>query len=192
MTLEEIAKRVRNCKKCPLYKTRNRVVPGEGNPKAKIMFVGEAPGLQEDLQGRPFVGAAGKFLDELLASCSLKRKEVFIGNLLKCRPPANRDPKPEEIETCWPYLVEQIKIIKPKLIVTLGRHALQKFLPKGSISQKHGQVMRRKIPNLGKIIFYATFHPAAVLYRGDLRQTLEKDFKKIPKVLEKVKNLKDK
>lgn len=189
MTLEDLAKQIKACKKCPLYKTRTKAVPGEGNPKAEMMLIGEAPGVQEDLQGRPFVGSAGKFLEEMLGLIKLKREDVFIGNVIKCRPPENREPLPDEIEACWPYLVQQIKIIKPKIIVTLGRHALQRFLPQASISQVHGKVMRRNVPDLGKIIFYALYHPAAALYQGNLREILTKDFKKIPKVLEKVDEL---
>ncbi len=189
MTLEELAKQIKACKKCPLYKNRTKAVPGEGNPKAELIFIGEGPGQQEDLQGRPFVGTAGKFLEEMLGSIKLKRGDVFIANVVKCRPPGNRDPLPDEIETCWPYLIEQIKIIKPKLIITLGRHALQKFIPGLGISSVHGQPKRREIAELGKLIFYPLYHPAAALYRGNLRETLEKDFKKIPRVLEKVEEL---
>lgn len=189
MTLEKLAKQIKVCQKCPLCKTRTQAVPGEGNPETEIMLIGEAPGVQEDLKGRPFVGSAGKFLEEMLGLIKLTRKDVFIGNVIKCRPPENREPLPGEIEACWPYLVEQIKIIKPKIIVTLGRHALQRFLPQASISQVHGKVMRRNVPDLGKIIFYALYHPAAALYQGNLKETLIKDFKKIPKVLEKVREL---
>lgn len=189
MTLEEIANQIKICQKCPLSKNRTKAVPGEGNPQAELMFIGEGPGQQEDLQGRPFVGAAGKLLEEMLNSIKLKKEDVFITNVVKCRPPGNRDPFPDEIETCWPYLVEQIKIIKPKLIVTLGRHALEKFIPGLGISQVHGQAKRREIPELGKLIFYPLYHPAAALYQGNLKETLEEDFKKIPKILKKVEEL---
>lgn len=187
--LNQLKKQVERCRKCPLWRTRNKVVFGEGNPDSEIMFVGEAAGMQEDLQGRPFVGAAGKFLNEMLALIHFKRKNIYISNILKCRPPGNRDPLPDEVEACWPYLVEQIKIIKPKLIITLGRHALERFIPGLGISRVHGQPKRREIPELGKFIFYPLYHPAAALYRGNLKETLVEDFKKIPKVLEKVDEL---
>jgi DNA polymerase len=167
-------------------------VPGEGSEKAEIMFIGEGPGENEDKQGRPFVGAAGKFLEEMLSLIGKERKDVFIGNVLKCRPPGNRDPLPEEVATCWPWMVEQINFIKPKLVVTLGRHAMERFLPNQKISQIHGKVLRRNIPDMGKQVFYALYHPAAALYQGSLRETLKTDFKKIPKVLEAIEKEKDK
>lgn len=147
------------------------------------MFIGEAPGAEEDKQGRPFVGAAGKFLNEMLGMIGLKREDVFIANVLKCRPPGNRDPMPEEVAACWPWLLEQIKMIKPKLIVLLGRHAMERFLPNQKISKIHGTAVRREIEGIGKQVFYALYHPAAALYQGSLREVLVKDFKKIPKVL---------
>ncbi len=162
------------------------MVPGEGNPQADIMFIGEAPGAEEDKQGLPFVGAAGKFLNEMLEMISLRRKDVFIANILKCRPPANRDPMPEEVAACWPWLLEQIKFIKPKLVVLLGRHAMERFLPNQKISKIHGTALRREIPSIGKQVFYALYHPAAALYQGSLRETLIADFKKIPKVVEAI------
>lgn len=181
------------CRKCHLRDTCLNVVPGEGNEKAEIMFIGEGPGEKEDKLGRPFVGAAGKFLDEMIGLIEMKREDVFIANIVKCRPPGNRDPLPEEAEACWPWLLEQIKTIKPKLIVTLGRHAMERFLPNQKISQMHGMALRREITGIGKQVFYALYHPAAALYQGSLRETLKTDFKKIPKVLkaiEKEKNIK--
>ena len=179
-TLEE---KIKACRKCHLRDTCLRVVPGEGDINADIMFIGEGPGENEDKQGRPFVGAAGKFLEEMLSMIGKKREEVFITNVLKCRPPGNRDPLPEEVEACWPWLLEQIKIIKPKLIVLLGRYAMERFLPNQKISRIHGTAVRREIPEVGKQAFYVLYHPAAALYQGSLREILINDFKKIPKVV---------
>lgn len=174
------------CSKCVLRSGCTQVVPGEGSAEAKIMFVGEGPGQKEDELGRPFVGAAGKFLDEMLGIINLKREEVYIANVVKCRPPGNRDPLPDEAAACWPWLLEQIKIIQPELIVTLGRHSMERFLPNQRISKIHGQAMRRDIPEIGRQVFYALYHPAAALYNGSMREILIKDFKKIPKVLEAI------
>jgi len=179
-TLEE---KIKACRKCHLRDTCLSVVPGEGDINADIMFIGEGPGENEDKQGRPFVGAAGKFLEEMLSMIGKKREEVFITNVLKCRPPGNRDPLPEEVEACWPWLLEQIKIIKPKLIVLLGRHAMERFLPNQKISRIHGTAVRCEIPEVGKQVFYVLYHPAAALYQGSLREILINDFKKIPKVV---------
>jgi len=154
--------------------------------KPKLMFIGEAPGAEEDKQGRPFVGASGKFLSQMLETINLKREDVFIANVLKCRPPANRDPLPEEAASCWPWLLEQIKTIKPKLIVPLGRHAMERFLPNQKISQIHGTAVRRELEGVGKQVFYVLYHPAAALYQGNLREVLLSDFKKIPKVLKAI------
>lgn len=184
---EEMAK----CSQCVLRGTCKQVVPGEGSAEAEIMFIGEGPGQKEDELGRPFVGAAGKFLDELLASINLRREDTYIANVVKCRPPANRDPLPEEVEACWPWLENQIEIINPKLIVTLGRHSTERFLPNQKISKIHGKAMRRNIPQLGTRVFYALYHPAAALYNGSMRDVLMQDFKKIPKVLEAVKEKKE-
>lgn len=172
---------------CTLRDTATQAVPGDGNPDADILFIGEAPGKNEDQEGRPFVGAAGKFLAEMLASINLKREDVFITNVVKYRPPENRDPLPEEIEACREWLVEQVKIIDPMLIVTLGRHALENFLPGKKISEVHGQAFRREFDDMGARVFFALYHPAAALYNGGMRDTLKDDFKKIPKVLEKLK-----
>ena len=182
------------CNNCSLRNGCSQVVPGDGNPEAEIMFIGEAPGKKEDELGKPFVGAAGKFLEEMLAAIKMKREDVYIANVCKCRPPENRDPLPEEIETCWPWLEKQIEIINPKLIITLGRHSLGRFFPLMKISEVHGKAFRREFPNLGnkslpagRQVFYALYHPAAALYNGSMRETLIKDFKRIPKVVEKIK-----
>lgn len=185
--LEKLNNQILKCSQCILRSTCRAVVPGEGLAEAEIMFIGEGPGQKEDELGRPFVGAAGKFLDELLTSINLKREEVYIANVVKCRPPGNRDPLPEEVEACWPWLLEQIKIIDPKLIVTLGKHSLERFLPGQKISQIHGKALRREITGLGKRVFYALYHPAAALYNGGMRNILIQDFKKIPLVLKAAK-----
>ena len=186
--LNKLNEKIKACQKCMLRKGCTQVVPGEGNPEAEIMFIGEGPGQKEDELGRPFVGAAGKFLNEMLALINLKREDVFIANVVKCRPPQNRDPLPEEAATCWPWLLEQIKLIRPKLIVTLGRHSMERFLPNQKISLMHGKALRREIPEIGKQTFYALYHPAAALYNGSMREVLIKDFKKIPKVLKALEN----
>ncbi|TXH00247.1 MAG: uracil-DNA glycosylase [Candidatus Moraniibacteriota bacterium] len=172
---------------CSLRATAIQAVPGEGNAEADILFIGEAPGKNEDEQGKPFVGAAGKFLAEMLASIHLKREDIYITNIVKYRPPNNRDPEPEEIEDCKQWLHEQIKIIEPKIIVTLGRHALEHFIPGKKISEVHGQAFRRHFDDIGEQIFFALYHPAAALYNGSMRQTLMQDFQKIPKVIAKLK-----
>ncbi len=185
--LDDSNKQMLECSKCVLRGTCKQVVPGEGSAEAEIMFIGEGPGQKEDELGRPFVGAAGKFLDEMLETINLKREDVYIANVVKCRPPNNRDPLPEEAEACWTWLEKQIEIINPKLVVTLGRHSMERFLPNQKISQIHGKAMRRNIPGLGSRVFYALYHPAAALYNGSMRTVLIQDFKKIPKVLEAVK-----
>jgi DNA polymerase len=170
---------VQACTACPLATTRTRAVPGEGPVDAEIMFIGEAPGYYEDQQGRPFVGAAGQFLEQLLQSIGLKRTDVFIANVIKCRPPGNRDPLPEEMSACSSWLSKQLQIIKPKVVVTLGRYSLAKFLPGTPIGKVHGQ--GRKIGNQWVVPMY---HPAAALHQGSLRKTIEDDFRKIPQYLE--------
>jgi DNA polymerase len=185
--LTKLHEQIRSCTKCALSKTRTNAVPGEGNFNAEIMFVGEAPGKSEDEKGEPFVGAAGKFLDELLLEIGLKRGDVFITNVVKCRPPENRDPLDEEIQACWPYLETQINEIKPKLIVTLGRHAMYRFLPGDlKISKVHGRAKRYKGIWDEKQVYFPMYHPAVALYNGSYRETLKNDIKKIPKVLEKI------
>jgi uracil-DNA glycosylase len=185
--LNKLNVEMKACAKCVLRAGCNQVVPGAGSAEAEIMFIGEGPGKKEDELGVPFVGAAGKFLDEMLATINLKREDVYIANTVKCRPPQNRDPLPKEKDACWPWLLEQIKIIQPKLIVTLGKHSMELFLPNYKISEIHGSALRREIPKIGKQIFFALYHPAAALYNGSMRQVLLKDFKKIPKVLELIK-----
>lgn len=159
-----------------------QLVMGDGNPDADIVFIGEAPGKNEDEQGIPFVGAAGKFLNEMLASINLKREDVYITNIVKYRPPNNRDPLPDEKRAFWPYLVHQLEIINPKIVVTLGRHSMGYFLPKARISQIHGQPQRIRLTENGKSyewIVLPLYHPAAALYNGSLRATLVKDFKQL-------------
>jgi DNA polymerase len=163
---------------------------GDGSPEAEIVFIGEAPGKNEDLQGRPFVGAAGKFLDELLAGVNLDRSDVYITNIVKYRPPNNRDPLPEEKQAFWPYLVRQLEVIKPHIVVTLGRHSMEYFLPGAKISLVHGQPKRITFGDT-KLVIVPLFHPAAALYNGGLRQTLIDDFMKLPKVIEALANEKE-
>ena len=186
-TLIEIAEQVKVCTKCGLCKARAKAVPGSGNPNADVMFIGEGPGKNEDLQGEPFVGAAGKFLEELLAGINMKRQDVFITNVVKCRPPGNRDPEPEEVATCYPYLEKQVALIKPKLIVLLGRHAMYRFLPSSlQISAVHGQAFNYKGIATEKQVYLPLYHPAVALYNGSFRDTLKKDFAKIPILLKKI------
>jgi DNA polymerase len=179
--IEAIASEVKACKKCGLWKTRKNAVPGEGNPEAQIMFVGEAPGYWEDVKGKPFVGAAGKFLDALLAEAGVSRSQVFIGNVLKCRPPGNREPAPAEIEVCTPFLDRQILAIKPKLIVTLGNYSTAYIfakagLPFRGITEARGKFYQAKVLGLAVTVF-PTLHPAAGLYSAKYKQLLMEDFK---------------
>ncbi len=177
--LEAIAQEIAACHGCELAKSRQLTVPGEGNPKAEIMFVGEAPGWYENQQGRPFVGPAGQFLEELLQSVSLKRSDVFIANVVKCRPPQNRDPLPEEIEACAGYLDRQVEAIKPRLIVTLGRYSMGKFFAAGKgIRELHGTTCVKN-----GTLCYAMYHPAAALHQPALRRTIEQDMLKVPSLL---------
>lgn len=183
--LEELNAEIAADSSLPLKEAATNDVPGEGNPDAEILFVGEAPGAKEDELGRPFVGAAGKLLDELIASIGLSRDDIFIANLIKHRPPGNRDPLPVEIDAYVPYLEKQLAIIQPKVIVTLGRYSMQYFLgDTQTISKIHGQPKRNK---RGQIIM-PMYHPAAALYSGNLRPVLKTDFAKILKVLELVKS----
>lgn len=162
--------------------TCTNFVPGEGSPHAEVMLIGEAPGKNEDAQGRPFVGAAGKLLDELIESIGVRREDVFITNVLKARPPGNRDPLPGEAEHNWPWLERQIAVIDPKLIVLLGRHAMRRFLPDLKISEDHG-----KLRVIGRQHYLPVYHPAAALYTGSLKQTLLADFALIPALLDQIK-----
>lgn len=174
-TLEAIAAEVRVCPKCDLCQTRNKAVPGDGNPQAEILFIGEAPGFNEDRQGKPFIGAAGQFLDEMLASVNLERAACFITNIVKCRPPNNRDPLPAEIAACAPYLDRQIAAINPKLIVTLGRYSMAKFFPGETISRIHG-----KLRTVNGRLILPMYHPAAALHQAALRNTIMEDFQQVP------------
>lgn len=178
--LQELEKIVKNCQHCPLKETRTNVVFGVGSPNADLMFIGEAPGYHEDLKGEPFVGAAGRLLDELLISIlGLTRKEVYIANVLKCRPPGNRDPLPEEVEHCLPFLLKQIDLIDPAVISTLGNHAARAILKKPvNISKIHGQA----VASDNRWIF-PTYHPAAALYTATIKKLLEEDFKKLGELL---------
>ncbi len=178
MILEEFHKSLMNCTKCALCMSRTQVVPGAGNVNANIMFIGEAPGKSEDEQGIPFVGAAGKFLNEMLEGIGLKREDIFIANTVKCRPPNNRDPEQIEIETCLPYLKTQISIVQPKIIVTLGRFSLNLFFPEEKIGTAHGKILHK---NTLKVL--ALYHPAAALYNGGMRETLVKDFQTLKKFI---------
>lgn len=155
---------------------------GDGNTNADIVFIGEAPGKNEDEQGLPFVGAAGKFLNEMLDGIGLDRQNVYITNIVKYRPPNNRDPKPEEKQAFWPYLLRQIQVIQPKIIATLGRHSMEYFLSDMRISQVHGEVKRITIGDK-KVVIVPLYHPAAALYNGSMRQTLQEDFNKLPKIV---------
>ena len=187
--LEAVASEVRACTRCGLWKTRKHAVPGEGSADAKVMFVGEAPGYWEDVKGKPFVGDAGKFLDMLLAEMGFSRSQVFIGNVLKCRPPKNREPAPAEIEACTPYLDRQITTIKPKLIITLGNYSTAYIFSKAGLSFKgiteaRGKFYQAKILGLAVTLF-PTFHPAAGLYSAKYKQLLIEDFRLLKvKILE--------
>ena len=173
-----LVEEIKSCTLCPLSKTPTNAVPGEGNPQADIMFIGEAPGLNEDRQGRPFVGAAGTVLDKMLATIGLDRSDVYIGNMIKCRPPDNRDPEPSEMDACRPYLDRQIELIDPKVIVTLGRHSFGKFFPGETISKARGRARAWQ----GRIVF-PVYHPAATLHNPRLRPVLEEDFKRLPSLI---------
>lgn len=177
-TLEEIGREVRTCTRCELCRGRTHAVPGEGNPAARVMFIGEGPGFHEDQQGRPFVGAAGKFLDELLGQAQLRRDEVFITNIVKCRPPGNRDPLPDEIAACSSYLERQIEAINPDVIVTLGRFSMSRWFAGERISRIHGQPRKS-----GRRLIVPMFHPAAALHQQSVRPQIEEDFRKLPKHL---------
>lgn len=179
--MSQLVDQIKSCQKCGLCRTRTQAVPGSGTESADLMFIGEAPGKSEDEQGIPFCGASGKFLSELLASIGLDREKIFITNIVKCRPPDNRDPLPNEIESCAPYLQQQIEDIKPRVIATLGRYAMNHFLPNQKISDAHGRAFRRQ----GQI-FIPLYHPAVALYRASMRDELMADFQVIQKVLTKL------
>ncbi|PIW40029.1 MAG: uracil-DNA glycosylase [Chloroflexi bacterium CG15_BIG_FIL_POST_REV_8_21_14_020_46_15] len=176
--LIEVYRQIASCQDCELAKHRNKVVPGEGPEDADLLFIGEAPGWNEDQQGRPFVGAAGGFLDQLLASIGLRREQVYIANVIKCRPPQNRDPLPDEIQACSKWLDHQVEIIQPRVIVTLGRYSLAKYFPGESIGKIHGKPRKQN-----DIIYYPMYHPAAALHQGSLRKIIQEDMLRIPQIL---------
>ena len=173
--LETLAGEVRVCTLCKLHQSRKNAVPGEGPAGADLMFIGEGPGFHENEQGRPFVGAAGKFLEELLAGIGLRREQVFIANVVKCRPPGNRDPEPEEMAACGPYLERQVRGVNPKVIVTLGRYSMARYFPNTRISDVHGQAR-----TIGGRTIVAMYHPAAALHQPSLRKVVEVDFARLP------------
>ncbi len=182
--LSELYEEIALCQQCEIAKFRTKVVPGEGAEDADILFIGEAPGWHEDQQGRPFVGPAGQYLDELLASINLKRQQVYIANVIKCRPTGNRDPLPVEIGNCRMWLEKQIELICPRMIVTLGRYSMAMFFPGKSIGKIHGTAQKRD-----NVIYYAMYHPAAALHQQSLRQTIETDMLKIPSLLAEAKDM---
>jgi len=195
--LAEVAEEVARCRKCRLWSSRTNPVPGHGNQDSDVMFIGEAPGYNEDLEGKPFVGAAGKFLDQLLGIAGLRRGDVFITNVLKCRPPGNRDPLPDEVEACSPYLDRQISIIRPKLVVCLGRHSASYVLSRSgvrvrsrsggtSISAVRGQVFKARFEGLAFLVM-PTYHPAAGLYNPKLKEILMEDFASIGRVVKGIR-----
>jgi len=184
--LESLVAEVSRCTRCLLHRGRTKAVPGAGPENADIMFIGEAPGFHEDQQGLPFVGAAGSFLDELLESIDMKRDQVYITNVIKCRPPGNRDPLPEEVEACKSYLDRQIELIQPKLVVTLGRFSMARAFPKARISHIHGQP--RKISG---VIYYPMYHPAAALHQPSLRPIVEDDMRRIPELIAQAAQMAD-
>ncbi|NBD35693.1 MAG: uracil-DNA glycosylase [Chloroflexi bacterium] len=177
--LQEIHEEIRACTKCPLHAGRTNAVPGAGPVDAEVMVIGEGPGFHEDQQGLPFVGASGQFLDELLANAGIDRNSVYISNVVKCRPPGNRDPKPEEVEACKPYLDRQIELINPKVIVTLGRHSMARAFPNDKISRVHGQPRQ-----VGEQVYFPMYHPAAALHQPSLRKTVEADFDRLRMMLD--------
>ncbi len=178
LELDALAEQIKICRKCRLCETATNAVPGHGNPNSEIIFVGEAPGANEDLTGLPFVGRAGKLLDFMLAQIKMKREDVWIGNIIKHRPPQNRDPLPDEIEACKPYLTKQIEIIKPKIVVTLGRFSMNYFLPESKISDVHGTIQK-----VGNLNIYPLYHPAAGLRNPKMKIALLADFLKIPDII---------
>ncbi|MGD2143848.1 MAG: uracil-DNA glycosylase [Anaerolineae bacterium] len=178
--LAQIARKIGGCTLCPLHEERLNPVPGAGPADAEVLFLGEGPGAREDEQGLPFVGASGQFLDQLLEAIELNRDNAFITNVIKCRPPGNRDPHVDEVRACETYLDQQLELIQPRLIVTLGRFAMNHFFPDGRISEIHGQPRR-----IDGVVYLPLYHPAAALYRASLRGVVEHDFQRIPELLEK-------
>ena len=184
--LTELCDQVRVCTKCDLSKGRTNAVPGEGPENAQVMFIGEAPGFHEDREGRPFVGAAGKYLEELLALIEMKREQVYICNVIKCRPPQNRDPLPEEMDACRPYIDRQLELIKPKVVITISRFAMARWFPEKKISEIHG-----KPKKFGNLVVLPMYHPAAALHQPSLKRVLEEDFKRVPHILKEMANLQE-
>lgn len=184
--LTELYAQVRVCQKCILGKGRTNAVPGEGPENAEIMMIGEAPGFYEDREARPFVGPSGKFLDELLAGISLKREQIYICNVIKCRPPQNRDPQPDEMEACKPYLDRQIDLIQPKVIITISRFAMARWFADKKIGEIHG-----KPKKFGNLVVLPMYHPAAALHQPSLKKVLQEDFSKIPQILKEMANLQE-
>ncbi len=179
--LEKLAAEIAQCSKCPLARGRSHTVPGEGPADARVLFIGEAPGFHEDRLGRPFVGAAGQFLEQLLASINLTREQVYICNVIKCRPPNNRDPLPNEIDACRSYLDRQLELIRPRVVVTLGRFSMARYFPNASISQIHGRAKK-----IGETLYLPLFHPAAALHQPRYKAAIEEDFLKIPELLKQL------
>ena len=176
--LNKLANEVRTCKLCSLAATRTKAVPGEGPARVELLLIGEGPGFNEDQQGRPFVGAAGQYLNELLEKAGFKRADVYITNVVKCRPPSNRDPLPEEIGACAPYLERQIALLNPTVVVTLGRYSMARWFPNEKISAIHGRARR-----IGGCVVVAMYHPAAALHQSALRSTIEEDFRKLKQII---------
>lgn len=185
-SLDKIGNEIRTCRKCDLCYGRKLAVPGDGEATSGVMFIGEGPGFHEDQQGLPFVGAAGRFLDELLEMIDMKRKDVYITNVVKCRPPGNRDPRPQEIEICRAFLDRQIAVINPKMIITLGRYSMARYFPNAKISQIHGQA--RKIDG---ILYFPMYHPAAALHQPSLKSVVEADMIKIPNLIARINDFAD-
>ncbi|MDD5463679.1 MAG: uracil-DNA glycosylase [Candidatus Moranbacteria bacterium] len=185
--LKKLNAQMSSCMNCNLCANRGHVVFGAGNPDALILFIGEAPGKKEDELGVPFVGSSGRILDKMLASIKIKREDVYLTNICKCRPPENRNPLPEEVRECWPWLEKQIAIIHPEIIVTLGKYALNSFLPTAKISEVHGKIIDIEIKKIGKIKLFPLHHPAAARINKKTKALFEEDFQKIPNLLQNKK-----
>lgn len=185
--LTRLNKKMLQCSRCALCLNREHVVFGDGNPEAQLMFIGEAPGKKEAELGIPFVGSSGRILDKMLASIKIKREDIYLTNICKCRPPENRDPLPAEVSECWPWLEKQIEIINPEIIVTLGRYALNCFLPEAKISEIHGQVINVKLKKIANRKLFPLYHPAAARISRKTRALFEEDFRKIPSLLKNKK-----
>ena len=182
--LTQVAEEVSGCTRCKLQYSRKLGVPGAGPADAEVVFIGEGPGFHENIQGKPFVGAAGEFLDELLESIGMSREEVFITNVVKCRPPGNRDPRPDELEACSSYLDRQLRAINPKVVVTLGRYSMARYISNAKISEIHGQPI-----NIRGLLVVPFYHPAAALHRPSLRSVVQEDFAKLPEFIENVEEV---